>query len=390
MFSKRVKKTRKVLINGRKGYPPKVQAFINKYKNEIVRHITVMRTPINAVIQSILDKFGGKAPYDKLFHLRLQCTCRSGLKFTIEKNEVITVKTGFRKDKNDEFIHIPNAFAVTIDNFLLKAETAMGKKYFIYNAASSNCQDFRLGIVNSNGVNNDKVNTFIKQNTKSIFEGHPNLRKFANSLTDLAGKVIDPIVQGGDLYFHHKTEEGRFDGKLKTVRCSQMKKDETQCKNKVTIGVSVRHIHNKTKYNVRKRKSLIEEAGLGLFAFDPKLAKDSKSIVFRKGDKIVPYEGEIIDKDELEDRYDITTAPYTVLVKKDKYIDSALVRGIGSLINHMPKKKNCKFSVSHVKGTVNIIATKNIRNNDEIYLSYGRQYKFNDAKTSTNSNKYKN
>ena len=199
MISKRINNTQKVLKNGRKGYPPKVNSFIGKFKNEIIRHIAVVRTPINKVIKSILDKFGGKAPYDKLFHLRLQVTCRSGFKFTIEKNEVITVTKKFRKDKTDEKINIPHAFGVTIDNFLLNAETSMGRKYFIYNAVSSNCQDFVFGLINSNGVKNDKVNTFIKQDTKSIFEGHPNLRKFANSLTGLAGKIIDPILQGGKL-----------------------------------------------------------------------------------------------------------------------------------------------------------------------------------------------
>lgn len=199
MFRKRIKNTTNALVNGRKGYPPKVQAFINKNKNEIVRHIRVVRTPIQSAIQSILNRFGGKAPYDKLFHLRLQVTCRSGFKFTIEKNEVIVVNLGFRSDKDDEAINIPHSFAVTIDNFLLNAEDAMGKRFFIYNAASSNCQDFCLGLVQSNGVNNDNVNKFIKQETTAIFANHPNLRKFANSLTDLAGKIIDPIVQGGTI-----------------------------------------------------------------------------------------------------------------------------------------------------------------------------------------------
>ena len=57
----------------------------------------------------------------------------------------------------------------------------------IYNASSSNCQDFCVGLLKANGVNDIGVISFIKQDTKAVFEGHSGLRKFANSLTDLAG-----------------------------------------------------------------------------------------------------------------------------------------------------------------------------------------------------------
>jgi len=66
MLSDRINNTKEVLKNRRKGYPPKVNIFIAKNKNEIIRHIAVVRTPINNDIKKILDKFGGKAPYDKL------------------------------------------------------------------------------------------------------------------------------------------------------------------------------------------------------------------------------------------------------------------------------------------------------------------------------------
>lgn len=198
MLFKRVNNTSKVLTNGRKGYPPAVNKFLKQNGNEIIRHIRVIRSPIHKVIQGILNKLGGPTPYDKLFHLRLQITTRKNKKFTLEKNEVITVGK-FRKGNGDEFLNVKQGFAVTVNDFLLNAEKAMGNKYFIYSAKNSNCQDYLIGLLTSNGVTDTNILGFIKQDTKAIFEGRPLLRKLANSLTDLAGKVIDPIIQGGTI-----------------------------------------------------------------------------------------------------------------------------------------------------------------------------------------------
>ena len=94
-------------------------------------------------------------------------------------------------------LNIKKPFAVTVDNFLLNAEKAMGNKYFIYSSKNSNCQDYCVGLLTNNGVTDTNIINFIKQDTKAIFEGRPLLRKLANSLTDLGGKVVDPIMQGG-------------------------------------------------------------------------------------------------------------------------------------------------------------------------------------------------
>ena len=194
----RVKNTTKTLVMGRKGYPPQVGKFISKNKDEIIRHIRVIRTPINGMIQKFLNKFGGKVDYDKLFHLRLQITTRTNKKFTIEKNEVIKVSK-WRNDKGDDFMDVPKAFAVTVDDFLTNAERAMGDKYYIYSSKNSNCQDYCVGLLRSNGVTDQNVLGFIKQDTQAIFAGKPLLRKLANTLTDLGGKVADPIMQGGKI-----------------------------------------------------------------------------------------------------------------------------------------------------------------------------------------------
>jgi hypothetical protein len=113
-MTKRIANTTRTLISGRKGYPPQVARFIKENGTTQIRHIKVVRTPIMTIINKLIDKLGGKTPYDKLFHLRLQVTCVGGLKFTIEKNEVISVTKSFRVDKNDGSINVPNSLGMSI------------------------------------------------------------------------------------------------------------------------------------------------------------------------------------------------------------------------------------------------------------------------------------
>jgi SET domain-containing protein len=129
--------------------------------------------------------------------------------------------------------------------------------------------------------------------------------------------------------------------------------------------------------NLKVQPSTIEGAGRGLFAFNKKEADNE--IVFHKGDRITSYNGEFIDRDVLLQRYDVHTAPYGIQYDRDTYINSALLRGIGSLINHTQMKNtNVRFSVDRRNTAINLVATKNVRNGDELLVNYGRDYEFED------------
>lgn len=57
----------------------------------------------------------------------------------------------------------------------------------------------------------------------------------------------------------------------------------------------------------------------------------------------------------------------------NEYEDAALRRGVGSVINHKPRAQaNCEFFVSgdHIE----LRAVKDIRNGQELYVSYGRDF----------------
>jgi SET domain len=163
-----------------------------------------------------------------------------------------------------------------------------------------------------------------------------------------------------------------FHCKLVSHVCGSKCKDGSPCNKKVVFGLPLCWMHMLLTKHLRLKKSLILNAGKGVFAID--IYKEKGDIVFRKGDVICTYEGELIDNNEVEDRYKDQSAPYTLQVNDNDNIDCACERHIGSVINTKPKHNNCCFVVKDGKNAT-IYATKTIRNNDELYVSYGRRYR---------------
>lgn len=169
--------------------------------------------------------------------------------------------------------------------------------------------------------------------------------------------------------------EVHYSTKLTSLRCEDTNKKGGRCKRKCVIGSPYCYTHLAYKHHLTIKKSTIPNAGNGLFAVDP-LSSDKSDIIYRKGDTIIKYFGEIINLNELIARYADKTGPYVVQMSQNRYMDAAKIRGVGSLANTLPNNNNATLSVSH--NSVSLKATKNIKNGDEILLSYGRGYKLNE------------
>lgn len=159
---------------------------------------------------------------------------------------------------------------------------------------------------------------------------------------------------------------------LDSIQCIDTLKNGRQCKHKTVMGSPYCYSHLLYRHKLRIKPSDLQEAGLGLFAVNP-MATGENEIVFKKGTTIIEYMGEIIDEEELVERYAAKTAPYTVKIKADTYEDAAKTRGVGALANTNPGRNNAKLSIH--AGRARLKATQNIRNGDEIFLSYGRSYR---------------
>lgn len=216
-----------------------------------------------------------------------------------------------------------------------------------------------------------------------------------------------------------------FSSKLKCERCTGKKKNGDQCLKSVCIGLPYCYQHLKLM-KLRIGTSKIRNAGKGLFAYLPSKKKQSnrktqrnripspveripipvdnnvtrrrsnrleakriiteqiqlenqEDIVFNENDEICEYTGEMINNAELTKRYGRYTAPYAMQVASIQeeegglFEDGAIRRGIGTIINHSKKDKNADFVIQVINGRntyIKLVATKAIRNGQEIYVDY--------------------
>ena len=171
-----------------------------------------------------------------------------------------------------------------------------------------------------------------------------------------------------------------FSCKLNSTQCqSAQGKSGERCRRRCITGFEFCFLHLQSKLNLKIKDSTLPGAGKGLFAFDR--TKEPDDIVFRAGDKIAQYNGELINAEQLAERYDGHTAPYAVELSKTQAIDSACKRGVGSLGNTNPGGNNATLAISTANKTASIKSTKNIRNGQEVFISYGRSYRMDDGGT---------
>jgi hypothetical protein len=177
--------------------------------------------------------------------------------------------------------------------------------------------------------------------------------------------------------FNFKAPGIMYNCQLTCKTCIATTKSRSKCKLRTCIGVPYCWIHLLAKKHLRIKDSTIKNGGKGLFAFDPK--QSANAIIFRPQDTIINYVGEHLSKRSLDNRYGDYTAPYAIALSKTRVIDSACKRGVASLANTNNKNKlNASFVKD--KNKVYLIATKIIKNNNEIFVDYGDEYLLDEFK----------
>jgi len=202
---KKVKDTAIAVVKGRDDYPPKVRDTISKYGDKVITGITLGRTPLGKPLMTALQVASGNTfsqklentPYDKLFHLFMCIEFANG-KIVLEKNEVINTENSCKIPKDTETKNITSSdipTGLTLIDALNNTKERMGGKFFTYSAKDNNCQDFIVAFLTANNIGNETDKSWVKQETKVLFEGNDRLRKIANTLTDI-GARFDVVRQG--------------------------------------------------------------------------------------------------------------------------------------------------------------------------------------------------
>ena len=146
------------------GLPKPVKDLLAKCNDYTVDSITIGRNPVQSAIQGIL-KTVSTVPFDDLFHLFMVFNCSNGKKILLEKNSRINMSTTI--PSMTDKMEITNVPHYTIKEYVAKTKQAMGKDFIPYDPNKNNCQNFVLGVVKANGIN--EGHQFIKQDTSMIF-----------------------------------------------------------------------------------------------------------------------------------------------------------------------------------------------------------------------------
>lgn len=184
-----------------KHYLRSTQTVIDSIGDEPITDMIVARTPLSKATMFLLNivsvgdfnKRLKETPHDTLFHLFMVITTGKG-KYTVEKNDVITIKkfTGFKKDT--ETAQVGQTSGLTLNIILEKTKDKIGDKFFDYKALDNNCQFFISSILKSTGLNTPALSHFILQDTRHLFEENPKFRKIVNSITD-TGAITNKLKQ---------------------------------------------------------------------------------------------------------------------------------------------------------------------------------------------------
>jgi hypothetical protein len=202
----KVKDTATAVIYGRNDYPPKVRKIISQYGGKNITGIMLGRTPLGTPLLTALQVASGNTfsqklentPYDTLFHLFICIELDSSSKIILEKNEVINAEIGCKLPKETQTQNITSSDipqGLTLNDALEKTRERMGGKYFTYSAKDNNCQDFIVAFLTANNIGTETDKSWVKQETKVLFDGNDRLRKIANTITDI-GARFDVIKQG--------------------------------------------------------------------------------------------------------------------------------------------------------------------------------------------------
>ncbi len=118
------------------------------------------------------------------------------------------------------------------------------------------------------------------------------------------------------------------------------------------------------------KTSQLPNSGKGLFT----------TTAIKKGEKVIEYEGEIIDWKEYEKRVELNKDGYLFFINKKRCIDAF------NTPQHKARFANDAAGLGRVKGLKNncvydiegdkcfIVATKNISAGEEIFVSYSKEY----------------
>ena len=187
----------KVVFNT-KSLSPFVLNFMAKHGEKDIVKMTLARADVPIAIRKLMYSLSD-AQEKKLYHLYLIIVLVDGTKFILEKNERINITTTIPKAV--QILEVNESFnGDTLNNLVYGAKKELGdKKFYNYNASTSNCQTFIRSVMISNQLLTTEREIFIKQDTADLFRDNDLLRKFSNTIVNEVAGRFNILTSGGEI-----------------------------------------------------------------------------------------------------------------------------------------------------------------------------------------------
>ena len=166
---------------------------------------------------------------------------------------------------------------------------------------------------------------------------------------------------------------------LQPERCRHQRNNR-RCRRTCLYGLPLCWQHVRAVYRVLAKDSDVVPGERGLFAHDA--TAPPHAIVFRPGDRIIPYDGHAMSKHALDQRYPGHTPGVYALCEGNACVDAGCRRGWASFANgtntemraNRGVQANAEYTYDSNLRQFFIVATKAIRNNGKIIVNYGDDY----------------
>lgn len=181
------------------GYNKKTLKALQKYGNDTVRSMVLLRSPlpaamedgINAVSSGQWVELKHRFGYDTFFHLALLINSE----VLVEKNASgINVAPYVPYESEALKVDVGLADAPSLINLLDTTERYLGGNYFAYSPFRNNCQNFIYSLLSANKLLTDDASEFVYQPLDELIKELPS---YVEPAVDVAAQVygINQLLQ---------------------------------------------------------------------------------------------------------------------------------------------------------------------------------------------------
>ena len=117
------------VINGRSGFSPNMQSFMNAHGNEIISKMVIVKHPVSLLLTGAMNAISGNFNQrmtdnniNKVYHLMLYITTNSNTNFILEKVEEVRIVSNYKFQSDDTQLPISSIPSnLTLNQLLDKA-----------------------------------------------------------------------------------------------------------------------------------------------------------------------------------------------------------------------------------------------------------------------------